>query len=50
MRVQYFLIAFLLSMIMWVLSFDATRDAYHAAEYAHVIPNEHIRARLSHIL
>jgi hypothetical protein len=50
MRVQYFLIAFLLSMIMWVLSFDAARDAYHAAEYAHVMPNEHIRARLSHFL
>ncbi|MBP2549603.1 hypothetical protein J2858_002526 [Neorhizobium galegae] len=50
MRVQYFLIAFLLSMIMWVLSFDVARDAYHVAESAHLIPNEHIRHRLSHIL
>ena len=50
MRIQYLLIAFLLSMIMWVLSVDGARDAYHLGEYAHVIPNEHIRARLAHLL
>ncbi|WP_377298681.1 hypothetical protein [Rhizobium sp. SGZ-381] len=50
MRIQYFLIAFLLGMIMWVLPFEAARDAYHVAEATHLIPNEHIRHRLSHIL
>lgn len=41
MRVQLYIIAGLLSMIMWVMSFDAARDAYHDAEEVGAIPNLH---------
>jgi hypothetical protein len=42
MRLQYHLIAVLLSMIIWVMSFDVARDAYHDAEEAGAIPNLHL--------
>lgn len=49
MRVQYQLIAVLLSMMMWIMSFDAARDAYHDAEKVGVIPNLHFHNHF-HIL
>lgn len=44
MRVQYHLIAVILSMMMWVMSFDVARDAYHNAEEVGAIPNLHFHS------
>ncbi|EJZ17218.1 hypothetical protein FHS26_002040 [Rhizobium pisi] len=50
MRIQIYIIAFLLSAIMWSISFDAARESYHAAQSAGLMPNLHINKKLDRIL
>jgi hypothetical protein len=50
MRGQIYIIAALLSLIMWVMSFDVAVDAYHDAQEVGAIPNLHIRSHLHHII
>ncbi|WP_176538952.1 MULTISPECIES: hypothetical protein [unclassified Rhizobium] len=50
MRIQIYIIALLLSAIMWSISFDAARESYHAAQSAGLMPNLHINKRLDRIL
>ncbi|MBB3592894.1 hypothetical protein FHX08_003238 [Rhizobium sp. BK529] len=46
MRIQVYIIAFLLSAIMWGVTFDAARDAYRAAHTAGLMPNLQIKRML----
>ncbi|WP_143540744.1 hypothetical protein [Rhizobium sp. L43] len=50
MRIQIYIIALLLSAIMWSISFDAARESYHAAQSAGLMPNLHINKKLDRIL
>jgi hypothetical protein len=50
MKVQVYLILLLSSVLMWAAAFQGTREVYKAAHTAGVIPNLHIKARLSEIL
>ncbi|EJT04662.1 hypothetical protein [Rhizobium sp. CCGE 510] len=50
MRIQIYIIALLLSAIMWSISFDAARESYHAAQSAGLMPNLHINKRLDRVL
>ncbi|WP_377293211.1 hypothetical protein [Rhizobium sp. SG2393] len=44
---QALIIAVLLSLIAWVGAFDVARLGYRDAERDHLIPNLHVRERLS---
>ncbi len=50
MRIQVYIIAFLLSAIMWGVTFDAARNAYRAAHTAGLMPNLHIQHKIDRIL
>ncbi len=50
MRIQVYIIAFLLSAIMWGVTFDAARNAYRAAHTAGLMPNLHIQKKIDRIL
>ncbi|OWV84718.1 hypothetical protein ATY75_25835 [Rhizobium sp. N122] len=50
MRIQIYIIALLLSAIMWSISFDAARESYHAAQSAGLMPNLHINKKLDRVL
>ncbi|MBX4959609.1 hypothetical protein [Rhizobium lentis] len=50
MRIQIYIIALLLSAIMWSISFDAARESYHAAQSAGLMPNLHINKKIDRIL
>ncbi|MNV84487.1 hypothetical protein D3C71_1783650 [compost metagenome] len=47
MRVQFYLIATLTGLIAWVAMFNGTRDLYRYGQYVGVMPNLHIKSRLS---
>lgn len=46
MRVQVYIIAVLLGLILWVASFDMTQTAYRDAQKFGAIPNFNIRSRV----
>lgn len=50
MRVQIYIIATLLSVMMWRLSFEESRDVYHDAERQGIFPNLHIESTLDQLL
>lgn len=50
MRIQVYIIAFLLSAIMWGVTFDAARNAYRAAHTAGLMPNLHIKHKIDRVL
>lgn len=50
MRLQVHLILLLSGMLLWGAAYQGTREVYKAAHTAGVIPNLHIKARLSRIL
>lgn len=50
MRVQIYLIAALLSAILWLMSFDETRDVYRGAQRAGILPNLHIGLRIDRVI
>ncbi len=50
MRIQFYIIAFLLSAVMWGVTFDAARNAYRAAHTAGMMHNLHIQKKIDRIL
>jgi hypothetical protein len=50
MKVQLHIIMLLTGLLLWGLAFHCTRDAYRAAHTAGIIPNLHIKERLSDLL
>lgn len=50
MRIQVYIIAVLLGLIMWVASFEMTQTAYRDAQKLGAIPNLNIRNRVHQIL
>jgi hypothetical protein len=50
MRMQIYIIVFLLSAIAWVMSFDVTRMGYRDAWHAGLMPDLHIRHHLHKVL
>lgn len=43
MRIQYYIIATLLSLMAWIGIFDAARMGYREARHEHLVPNIHLK-------
>lgn len=50
MRFQQTIIMFQISLLMWGAAYYGTRDLYHAAQAAELIPNLHIKHNVSRLL
>jgi hypothetical protein len=50
MRFEIYLIALLLSAIIWVMSYDVAKDGYRGAEEVGAFPNLHVRNHLHRLL
>lgn len=50
MRAQAYLIALLISLLMWSMSFFVIRESYRLAHSSGIISNQHLHHRLSDLL